>query len=235
MRISAGVGRISVAAGLTALVSSLSMGAAGAASPNLVTNGSFESPADASSYVVYPAGSTGITGWTVGQGSISNASTEQDSTDEWPADTGSVSVDLSGTAPGDIYQDVATTPGTVYALSFAIGGNFYCGQTLKTMQITWGSTVFTTQFSDVNSSQSNMNWQHDTIQVTASSTTTRIDFADVTPDQSSCGATLDSVSLVATPAATTPEAPVALLLPLSGGAVIAAGAAIARRRRRRCA
>jgi choice-of-anchor C domain-containing protein len=206
------------------------------AATSLVNNGSFENPAVSSGgYVIYPAGSTGIPGWTVGSGSVSNASVEQDGPDEWPADTGSVSVDLSGNAPGDLYQYLATTPGVTYTLSFALGGNFYCGQTVKDMQLTWGSNVFDYEFDTTKSSASNMRFEHETIQVTATSASTILDFADVTADQSSCGAVVDSVSVVPVqaPAPSLPETPAVALLAVAGAGALGVGALVTRRRSRR--
>jgi choice-of-anchor C domain-containing protein len=213
----------------------LPAGVASAAPANLVTNGSFENPAVGPGYVVYPAGSDGITGWTVGAGSVSNASVEQDSSDNWPADTGNISVDLSGNGPGDIYQDLATTPGTSYIISFALGGNFYCGQTVKQMKLTFGGTVLTYEFDDTKSSASNMHWEHESLQVTATSATTRLDFADVTADQSSCGAVVDSVSVSATPAPALAEVPAVPVLAVGAVGALGGGALIKRRRSRRTA
>jgi choice-of-anchor C domain-containing protein len=208
-------------------------GVADAAPGNLVTNGSFENPAVGSGYVVYPAGSTGIPGWTVGSGSVSNASVEQDSPDEWPADTGSISIDLSGNAPGDLSQDIATTPGMTYTLSFALGGNFYCGQTVKAMRLTFGNTVLGYEFDDSKSSASDMHWEHESIQLTATTASTHLDFADVTADQSSCGAVVDSVSVAATPPPALPETPEVPLLAVGAVGALGGGAFLKRRRSRR--
>jgi choice-of-anchor C domain-containing protein len=212
----------------------LPSGVASASSANLVTNGSFENPS-VGSYVVYPAGSTGITGWTVGSGSVSNASVEQDSHDEWPADTGNLSVDLSGNAPGDLYQYIPTTPGATYNLSFALGGNFYCGQAVKEMQLTFGGTVLTYEFDDAKSSASAMHWEHESLQVTTTSSSTYLDFADITADQSSCGAVVDSVSVTPTPPPSLPETPEVPLLAVGAVVAFGGGAFLKRRRSRRSA
>jgi choice-of-anchor C domain-containing protein len=202
---------------------------------NLVQNGSFESPALASGEQVYTAASTSITGWTVATRSLLNpGSIKQVASNVWPADTGKDSVDLSGTSPGGIYQLIPTTPGTVYTLTFALGGDFNCGQSLKTLAVVWdGDIVFTPSFNDSSSSSSNMNWQQETVELEASDPTTKLEFADVTPDESACGAVIDSVVLTATPPSATPEAPSVALIAFAAVAVIGTWVVMSRRRSRR--
>lgn len=105
----------------------------GAASANLIVNGSFESPVVAAGSAFgptndFPVGSTGITGWTVvgdigEMVSITSGSTFFDSV-LFAADDGVQSLDLTG--PGSdgfegVAQTITTTPGNTYQLGYSIG------------------------------------------------------------------------------------------------------------------
>ncbi len=111
----------------------LAQGAA-ADSPNLITNGSFESTtAPTSSYSTVLAGdSTTIPGWTVVTPSLYGASggsvdLTAKTYNNWGAEDGNYSIDLAGTSsePGGLYQDVPTTPGVEYSLTYwtAVNGD----------------------------------------------------------------------------------------------------------------
>ena len=63
------------------------------------------------------AGSTAITGWTVGGDSVDYIGTY------WNAQSGSRSVDLSGNAPGSIFQTFDTVLGQTYQVTFFLGAN----------------------------------------------------------------------------------------------------------------
>ena len=97
---------------------------------NLIVNGSFESPSATSSGKIIevfsgsePAGFT----WNVTSGTVEI--TQQGYVDPagqvfaGPAFQGSQWLDLDGISPGAIAQTFATTPGTLYALSFAYANN----------------------------------------------------------------------------------------------------------------
>lgn len=174
-----------------------------AVGPNVVKNGSFESPVVSSPCLnggggnptpgicTYSGGSTGITGWTVGGNSVDliAAATIK------PA-TGHQSIDLSGSSPGSVTQTVTTTPGIKYTLRWAVAGNGSCGQAVKTMGIYWnGTQVKTINFNTAGHTLQSMGWVVRHMTVTAVGVTSSIGFADLTPDHSLCGATLDAVSL----------------------------------------
>ena len=100
------------------------VGTGGAASANLVTNGSFETIAIANnSYLTVTPGNaaTNLPGWTITGTSVDIVS----GPDTWPAYDGNQSVDIAGTpGPGGIQQTIATTAGDWYLIEFALGDNY---------------------------------------------------------------------------------------------------------------
>ena len=94
---------------------------ANATGVNLVTNGGFETSAyTGNSWHTLFAGSSELTGWTVGGSIDINGS-------DYPSHSGSYNVDLAGTpGPGSISQTIGSlTVGESYTVSFwAKGGNY---------------------------------------------------------------------------------------------------------------
>ena len=90
---------------LEPIVQAISNAPAGAQT-NLIQNGSFEQPAlgSGTNIVTYPAGSAGITDWTIGGNSVKVASPNY-----WAAEDGTQSVDLSGNSAGSLSQTVTGT------------------------------------------------------------------------------------------------------------------------------
>ncbi len=122
------------------------------------------------------------------------------STQYWNAEHGKYSIDLAGSTgvPGGLYQDVTTTTGEEYTLSFwsAVNGDQKPGFT-HTMDVSVnGSAVDTVQAVGVGRP---LDWVQNTVTFIASSTTSQIEFDDTTPRDMNKGPTLDNVSLVATP------------------------------------
>lgn len=91
-----------------------------ASAQNLLTNGSFEDPIFNGGYLDIPAGSTEISGWTVGSPGGINLLHYY-----WPASDGFNSIDLSSgiSGPGSISQAVLLTSGVTYRLSFDMAYN----------------------------------------------------------------------------------------------------------------
>ena len=84
------------------------------------TNGSFETGTyvdGGSGFEQLNAGDTSITGWTVDAGSVDWVGTY------WPAQDGSMSIDMSGVTPGRSARRSATTIGNTYTVSFFLSGN----------------------------------------------------------------------------------------------------------------
>ncbi len=184
----------------------LAQGAA-ADSPNLITNGSFETTtAPTSSYSTVLAGdSTTIPGWTVVTPSLYGASGGSvDLTaatyNNWGAQDGNYSIDLAGTSsePGGLYQDVPTTPGVEYSLTYwtAVNGDQAPNQAHTMNVVVGGVTVATVQ---ALSAGAPLQWVPQTTTVTATSSTTRVEFDDATLGDVIQGPALDNVSMTAIP------------------------------------
>ena len=154
----------------------------------LVKDGGFEKPTLSGGFNEYNAGQT-FGKWAVTAGSIDLVTASY-----WTPAQGNQSVDLDGSNAGTIAQNLSTTVGTSYSLSFAMAGNPVCGSQVVQMQVVWGSTVVATlSFDTTNHSTSSMGWKHHTYTVQATSTTTSLSFVSLT--QSLCGPTLDAVTV----------------------------------------
>ena len=207
-RISVGVVAILAVIGSAAAVGiSIAPTTATATPVNLIQNGSFESVAkQTSTFVTVKAGnSTTISNWTVVTPALYSSSggvgsVDLTSTHYFNAEDGKYSIDLAGSTgtPGGIYQDVATTPGVEYSLSFWSGVNGHERQGVKhKMQVSLnGSALDLVKAVSVGLP---VDWVQNTVTFTASSTTSEIEFADATPNDREQGPTVDNVSLVATP------------------------------------
>ena len=152
----------------------------------LVKDGGFEKPALSGGFNEYNAGQT-FGKWTVTNGSIDLVTASY-----WMPAQGVQSVDLDGSNAGTVSQNLSTTSGTSYSLSFALAGNPVCGPQVVQMQVVWGSIVVDTlSFDTTGHSTSSMGWKHHTYTVQATSATTSLSFVSLT--QSACGPALDAV------------------------------------------
>ena len=152
---------------------------AGANPVNLIANGSFESLAKQTTtfFPVYSGDFATINDWTVDTPSIygeARSSVDVTSSRYWNAEDGNYSIDLAGSskAPGGIYQDVTTTPGVEYSLSFwsAVNGDEKAG-----IKHTMGVSVNGTAVDKVKAVSVGrpLKWVQNTVTFTASSTTSR--------------------------------------------------------------
>ncbi len=187
---------------------------AGADSGNLIQNGNFETVSSAtSSYLpVFTGGASTIQGWTVFTPSIysGRGSVDVTSTHYWNAQDGQYSIDLAGTSasPGGIYQNVTTTPGVEYSLSFwsAVNGD-ETPHVSHTMGVTVSgldaaNNVEAVDAADTVTASSvgrPLKWVQNAVTFTASSASTQIAFADTTATDTIQGPALDNVSLTAVP------------------------------------
>ena len=124
-----------------------------------VVNGDFESsiPAPPGGFSTYSTGQN-FGGWTVGKGSIDLIN------GFWQAANGTYSVDMDGASVGSIFQDVLTSAGGKYDISFAIAGNTYGPPVIKTLDVFWdGANVGTFTFDITGHSASSMGWQSYTV------------------------------------------------------------------------
>jgi hypothetical protein len=194
--------RALLAIALTATTSSL-------AAQNIVTNGSFEIGPNPGSWTSYGPGCIPGVSWCVGTGTADIVGTF------WRAAEGSRSVELAATVPGSIYQDISTSIGEAYTLTFAMSGWPSLGR-IYDLAVLWGGrNVGTFQWIvGANQSATNMMWSDRTITgLVASSATTRLEFQDVSNRGYNTAAALDNVRLV--PATVVPE-PSSYVLMLTG-------------------
>ena len=190
------------AAPLLGLAALAALGLVGAhpAQAQIVQDGSFEKQAVPSNpgYTTIntpsPLGSGSP--WTVASGSVDLISTY------WQAEDGLQSVDLSGNTGGSIYQDLTTTVGTTYNLSYYLAGNPDGAPTVKTLGVSAGTTIFTpVSFDTTGKTKAAMGWTLETASFTATTATTRLQFTSLnTPDNTSpYGPALDNVQVTVAP------------------------------------
>ena len=151
---------------------------AGPANPNLVLNGSFENCG---------------TQWTLESGSVNCVGTF------WQTADGSFLMELNGTDPGTIYQDLATQCGRNYTIRFAYAGDpapmGECAPGIKTFNVSWdGTQIGSLQFDTTGKDFNHMGWQYYHADVTASGNLTRLRFQSTTQGQ--CGPALDDVRVI---------------------------------------
>lgn len=218
-----------VATGLLALAAGPAL-----AADELITNGGFESPqvSDAPGYQVYPAGSRGITGWTVVSGSVDLVRTSF-----YQAAEGTQSLDLDGDSAGAIRQDVAVEAGKTYTVGFRLAGN--PGGNLPPIKRVSVSFAGQDRTFTVDTSQqpSRQDLAYRAITFTAavpagSAITTPLTFSSGDDASSNGGVAVDAVSVTAADAPTpvVPEVPAAALLAVVGLGVVGASVAVVRRR-----
>jgi choice-of-anchor C domain-containing protein len=205
-------------AGLATFVGSSVLQQSAQATPvNLITNGSFEdtTPPPSSYTTVLAGDSTTIPGWTVVTpplygptgGSVDITAATYNN---WGAEDGNDSIDLGGTSSeaGGLYQDVTTTPGVEYSLSYwtAVNGDQTPGVS-HTMRVLAGPPGAGTQVASIValSAGAPLQWVQQTNLITATSSTTRIEFDDNTPGDTNQGPALDNVSLTEVPDVITPS------------------------------
>ncbi len=155
---------------------------------SIVKNGDFEEPiVSPNAFVEYNAGHS-FQGWAVASGSVDLIGSY------WLSAHGNQSLDLDGSNAGTIYQDLPTSSGTSYTLSFYLAGNPVCAPPVKQMQVWWGSTLVATLSFDITGhSTITMGWQKHSYKVQATSSIIRLRFVSMT--QSACGVALDAISV----------------------------------------
>jgi len=127
----AAIGRVSIASSTAVFLSVLTSGVSYAA--NVVNNSSFATPLAAGPVNTYLPGQT-LGDWTVTSGSVDLLSNSY-----WHLNAGGQSIDLSGNEPGSISQNISTTPGTAYQLSFELAGNPDGKPSAKIGSVSFGS------------------------------------------------------------------------------------------------
>ncbi len=157
-----------------------------------IVNGSFEAgpviPLANPIFAVAP-GNTALTGWTVTGGAV-NIVTDN----YWAPYAGQRSVVLSSTGPGAIEQAFASSPGSVYRLTFWLTGEPFSSPTLKHVRVTAGSATQDFTYDITPAWHWDMHWLQQSLDFTANSTSTTLKFASL--DAGAWGPALDSVKVV---------------------------------------
>lgn len=155
-------------------------------------NGSFESGTNPGVFTPLGAGSTAINGWTVGGDSIDYIGTY------WNAQNGSRSVDLSGNAPGSIFQTFDTVLGQVYNVTFFLGANGDGPPPTKTVDVSaTGNAVGSYSVGTTPFPPNVTAWTPFTYTFTATGTSTTLTFTST--GTTAYGAALDNVNVTAVP------------------------------------
>ncbi|MFE6776728.1 choice-of-anchor C family protein [Streptomyces sp. NPDC057702] len=157
------------------------------AAPRGVDDGSFEYPtAPANNFTNVTTGQS-IGPWTVTQGNVDHIGRSF-----WQAAERFQSVDLNGGAPGTITQSFPTTPGTTYAITYALAGN-PGGTPVKTGRVVVdGQTVQDFTFDVTGKTTTNMGYVGRQATFVARSTSTTLSFASTTAN-SAHGPVVDDV------------------------------------------
>lgn len=189
-----------------------------------VTNGSFEQPGiPLGSYTTFSAGSSGLTGWTVVGVNVDMSTTSAVvGAITFTAQDGNQFLDLTGfgsNSPNNgVTQDVGTTIGQLYRLSFYVGSttdNLNIFASTVDLSIDGGGRM---SFTNPNTPLDRLDWLGFSVDFVATSSTTNIAFYNGSASNShTCG--LDNVTLVVVPAP-------------SAAAVLGLGGVLAMRRRR---
>lgn len=166
----------------------------------IVSDGGFENPTVSNFYYqLYDSGQT-FGGWTVGQGRVALTTDTFNPPLSITAFQGNQFLQLAGIGGtnGSVYQDLATTRGQAYILSFAFTGNpdNQFPETIKRMELDWNGGKLDTLAANITGhSFANPGWTVFSYDVVANSKTTRLEFINVTPGSSAAGPLIDDVQL----------------------------------------
>jgi len=162
------------------------------AAPNLIVNGSFEQPNIPPGFQILPS----IPGWShqARPGTTSSGIEVQDHTAGLPAaGAGDQFVELDSNGPSRIFQDVATSPGSTYRLSFIWSPRPNTAAAENNFRATAGpaSAVFGPLAGGPQTS-----WAGGSLSFVATSASSRIEFLDLGPEQAGGGGVGAYVDLV---------------------------------------
>jgi len=160
------------------------------ASPSLITNGGFESSTFTGGFATYGAGSTALTGWTIGGAGVDLINSL------WQPAAGSYSLDLSGPNSGTISQTFSTVVGQLYHVSFDMAGNPVGPDKSKMLMVSLSGTPFYT-FDSTGKTLTNMGWTTKGFDFIAAGTSSTLAFASL--NASAYGPALDNISVSAVP------------------------------------
>lgn len=191
--------------------------AAGRAEANFIVNGSFEEPiVPTGNFTVFTTGSTDVAGWTVVGPQVAVVNTSYNTNGiTFQAQDGKQWLDLSGlfanSRADGVTQDVTTTIGQGYELSFYVGSttdnNQFFASTVD-LSINGGARM---SFTNPTDPRDRLDWELFTVPFTATGTTTNLTFFFGGAPDNNVGA-LDNVSLTAVPSGAVPEPSTVALL-----------------------
>lgn len=164
---------------------------AGAAQAAPFQNGSFEDGPNPGTFITLGAGSTAITGWTVGGNSIDYIGTY------WQPAAGNRSVDLNGNGTGSISQTFDVVAGAEYRVQFSLAGNTDGNPDLKTIKVSTEVNSQDFAFNAASTSHSLMGW--DVYEFFFTPTTSIATLTFLSTITGPYGAALDDVSVSQTP------------------------------------
>jgi choice-of-anchor C domain-containing protein len=158
-----------------------------------IVNGDFETPiVSGGPFDTYEAGSSGLTGWTIGGAGVNHIGSY------WTSQSGNQSLDLNDDDIGSISQDLTgLSVGQQYTVSFYAWGNPNAGPTVKELQVSSAGINSFYSFDTTGHSNSNIGWALQTFIFVATSTTETLTFAGTTGGPA--GVALDNISIAATP------------------------------------
>lgn len=164
---------------------------AGADGQNLLVNGDFESPLISQQWTHVANGTTGLAGWTTSGDGVELMRAY------WQPAHGSQSVNLSSFGASEVTQQVSTSAGRRYQISWYISGNPQCTTpTTRVLHVLWnGATASTPTFDVSGHSFTSMGWTRQAIEVTAAASTSTVAFLRAVATDGSCGVAIDNVAL----------------------------------------
>jgi len=217
---------------LLAILSLIVISSVAAAAPDLLANGSFETPlVPVGGFTNFGTGSTAITGWTVvgPQASVVSGSFVSECC-KFPADDGVQWLDLTGDLVNQVEgveQSVATVAGKTYDLSFDVGNVFDprgAYGTSSSVAVMVNGTSLGTFTNSCTTCTDTLTWENFTTSFVASGATTLVEFLNQDPTTDNSNG-LDKVVLTGAAGAVPEPATLSLL------ALGLAGVGLFRRRR----
>jgi choice-of-anchor C domain-containing protein len=141
---------------------------------DIVNNGNFSTPPPSGAFTTVYAGDTQIPGWTVASGSVDWIG------NYWQAPPlGGYSIDLDGNSPGAISQDLTTTAGQTYKVSFYLSGNPDGFPSTKTVDVSAGAQSDTFTYAIGANSETDMDYVLESFLFTAAGSSTTLAFTSL--------------------------------------------------------
>jgi choice-of-anchor C domain-containing protein len=157
-----------------------------------IVNGSFETPIIGGTFDTYEAGSSSLTGWTIGGAGVNHIGSY------WVSQDGNQSIDLNDDDIGSISQDLTgLTVGLEYRVSFYGAANPNAGPASKQLQVSAAGVNNFYSFPNGTNTNSSMGWALQTFLFVATATTETLTFAGLTGGPA--GVALDNITIAATP------------------------------------